>query len=92
VSPIIQEVVAAEVKLRFKNETYAFYLTGTLLLPPNFTIKHLLRAAQFIITQNTPPQMSVERAEPIATLQSSQDYYDARFKTYQLIFAGWESS
>jgi hypothetical protein len=92
VSPIIQEVVAVEVKLRFKNETYDFYLTGALPLPPNFTIEHLLRVAQFIITQNTPPQMSVERAEPIATLQCSQDYYEARFKTYQLIFAGCEFS
>jgi hypothetical protein len=79
---IIQEVVVVEVKLRFKNETYDFYLTGILLLPPNFTSDHLRRAAHYIITQNAPPQMSVERAEIIAKIQCSQDYYDASFKTY----------
>ncbi len=79
---IIQEVVAVEVKLRFKNETYDFYLTGILLLPPNFNTNHLRRAAHYIITQNIPPQISVERAEIIAKVQCSQDYYDASFKTY----------
>jgi len=81
-----------EVKLRFKNQTYDFYLTGALPLPPNFTIEHLLRAAQFIITPNTPPQMSVERAEPMATLQCGEDYCEARFKTYQLVFVGCKFS
>jgi hypothetical protein len=79
---IIQEVVVVEVKLRFRNEIYDFYLTGVLLLPPNFNTNHLLRAAHFVITQNTPPQMSVEYANVIATIQCSQDYYDASFKTY----------
>jgi hypothetical protein len=79
---VIQEVVAVEVKLRFKNETYDFYLTGLLLLPLNFSTDHLRRAAHYIITQNTPPQMSIERTEIIAKIQCSQDYYDASFKTY----------
>jgi uncharacterized membrane protein (GlpM family) len=71
-SPIIQEVVAVEVKLRFKNETYDFYLTGALPLPPNFAIERLLRAAQFIITQNTPPpnERSTSRAHSYPTMQS----------------------
>lgn len=79
---IIQQVVAVDVKLRFTNETYDFYLTGLLLLPPNFNTDHLRRTAHYIITQNTPPQMSVERTEIIAKIQCSQDYYDASFKTY----------
>lgn len=79
---IIQEVAVVEVKLRFRNEIYDFYLTGVLLLPPDFNTNHLLRAAHFIITQTTPPQMSVEYANAIATIQCSQDYYDAGFKTY----------
>jgi hypothetical protein len=80
--PIIQEVAVVEVKLRFKNEIYDFYLTGVLLLPPDFNTNHLLRAAHFVVSQTTPPQMSIERANPIATVQCSQTYYDARFKTY----------
>jgi hypothetical protein len=71
---VIQEVVAVEVKLRFKNETYDFYLTGLLLLPLNFSTDHLRRAAHYIITQNTPPQMSIERTEIIAKIQCSQDF------------------
>jgi hypothetical protein len=61
-----------EVKLRFKNETYAFYLTGALPLPPNFIIEHLLRAAQFIITQNTPPpdERRASRTHSYPTIQS----------------------
>jgi hypothetical protein len=79
---IIQEVALVEVKLRFRNEIYDFYLTGVLLLPPDFNNNHLLRAAHFVITQTTPPQMSVERAHAISTIQCCQDYYDASFKTY----------
>jgi len=79
---IIQEVAVVEIKLRFKNEIYDFYLTGVLLLPPDFNTNHLLRAAHFVITQNAPPQMNVERAHAIATVQCSQDYYDASYKTY----------
>jgi hypothetical protein len=61
-----------EIKLRFKNETYDFYLTGALLLPPNFTIEHLLRAAQFIITQNTlpPNERGASRTHSYPTMQS----------------------
>jgi hypothetical protein len=64
--------VAVEVKLRFKNETYDFYLTGTLPLPPNFAVEHLLRAAQFIITQNTPPpnERGASRTHSYPTMQS----------------------
>jgi hypothetical protein len=79
---ICQEVAVVEVKLHFKNEVYDFYLTGVLLLPPNFNTNHLLRAAHFVITQTTSPQMRVEYAHPIATIQCSQDYYDAGFKIY----------
>jgi hypothetical protein len=61
-----------EVKLRFKNGTYDFYLTGALPLPPNFTIEHLLRAAQFIITQSTPPpnERGASRTHSYPTMQS----------------------
>ena len=80
--PTVQEVAIVEVKLRFKNEVYDFYLTGVLLLPTDFNTNHLLRAAYFIIPQSTPPQMSIEYANTISTIQCSQTYYDARFKTY----------
>jgi len=80
--PIIQEVALVEVKLRFRNEIYDFYLTGVLLLPLDFNNNHLLRAAHFVITQTIPPQMSVERAHAISTIQCCQDYYGASFKTY----------
>jgi hypothetical protein len=92
VSPIIQEVVAVEVKLRFKNETYAFYLTGPYryhLTSLSNTFSEPLNSS----SHKTPRhQMSVERAKPMATLQCSEDYCEARLKTYQLIFAGWEFS
>ena len=91
-SPIIQEVVAVEVKLRFKNETYAFYLTGALPLPPNFTIDTFSEPLNSSSHKTPRHQMSVERAKPMATLQCSEDYCEARLKTYQLIFAGWEFS
>jgi hypothetical protein len=40
-----------EVKLRFRNEIYDFYLTGVLLLPTNFNANHLSMAAHFVIMQ-----------------------------------------
>jgi len=86
VTSAIQEVVLAEVKLHFGNEVYDFYLTGVLLLPPNYTTQHLVRAAHFIITQSTPPQVKIERVEPIAAVQCSQSYYDATFKIYHWHF------
>ncbi len=79
---IIQEIVVADVKLRFVNEVYDFYLTGLLLLPPDFDTNHLRRAAHYIVAQNTTPQMNVERALPITKIQCSQDYYDVSFQTY----------
>jgi hypothetical protein len=84
--PIIQEVLLAEVNLRFINEVYDFYLTGVLLLPPNYNNQHLVRAAHFIITQSTTPQVKIERVEPIAVIQCSQSYYDATFKIYHWHF------
>jgi hypothetical protein len=84
--PIIQEVLLAEVKLRFINEVYDFYLTGVLLLPPNYNNQHFVRAAHFIITQSTSPQVKIERVEPISVIQCSQSYYDATFKIYHWHF------
>jgi len=83
---VIQEVLLTEVKLQFSNEVYDFYLTGVLLLPPNYNNQHLIRTAHFIITQSTPPQVKIERVEPIAVIQCSQSYYDATFKIYHWHF------
>jgi len=83
---IIQEVLLTEVKLRFSNEVYDFYLTGILLLPTNYNNQHLVSAAHFIITQSTPPKVKIEQIETIAVIQCSQSYYDATFKTYHWHF------
>jgi hypothetical protein len=83
---IIQEVLLAEVKLQFSNEVYDFYLTGVLLLPSNYNNQHLVRAAHFIIPQSTPPQVKIDRVNPLAVIQCSQSYYDATFKIYHWHF------
>jgi len=81
-----------EVKLRFKNETYAFYLTGALPLPPNFTIEHLLRTAQFIITQNTPPpnERGASRTYGYPTMQAG--LLRRQIQDLSVDFAGCEFS